>query len=207
MTSDVALIVGEIVEKGGLRGSVGMRVLDLGGGTGVLRDPLQCLGYRYFNVDIQQFHNGEPSVVADAHALPFLDGTFHLAVSKDSLEHFLRPWIALQEVHRVLIAGGLLALWVPFMHPFHGNDLYRYSPLGLQHLLTGFEILSIRSPRWIFTILALPVVGLLKRVGMGFLERPIKRLAAWMDDMTLRGRRRPTGFAAVYLVMARKSGS
>jgi len=45
-------------------------VLDLGGGKGMLRRPLIDRGYRYFNLDIQGFGNGEPSIVGDGRGLP-----------------------------------------------------------------------------------------------------------------------------------------
>jgi SAM-dependent methyltransferase len=104
--------------------------LDLGGSKGMLRQPLQERGYRYINLDIKHLENGEPSLIGDAHRLPFKDAAVDMVVSKDTLEHFLDPWGVAQEVYRVLNVGGQFIIWVPFMHPFHGDDFYRYSPLG-----------------------------------------------------------------------------
>lgn len=42
--------------------------LDLGGGRGLLRPLLEKLGYRYLNLDVQRFMNGDPTVLGDAHA-------------------------------------------------------------------------------------------------------------------------------------------
>ncbi len=81
-------------------------VLDLGGGRGSLRDPITRLGYRYINLDIQRFQDKDPSLIADAHVMPFTDSTFQLVISKDTLEHFLDPWKVVKEVHRVLREGG-----------------------------------------------------------------------------------------------------
>ncbi|MDI6631230.1 MAG: class I SAM-dependent methyltransferase, partial [Thermoanaerobacteraceae bacterium] len=123
------LITPELIVSGG-----GI-ALDLGGGRGGLRQPLEKLGYRYLNLDIQRFNERNPDLIGDAHQLPFKDSVFQAVISKDSLEHFAEPWKVVREVHRVLKDGGYFVIWVPFMHPFHGDDFYRYTPLGLQHLL------------------------------------------------------------------------
>jgi SAM-dependent methyltransferase len=132
-------------------------VIDLGGNKGMLRQPLQERGYHYINLDIKHLGNGEPSLIGDAHRLPFKDAAVDLVVSKDTLEHFVDPWGVMQKVHRVLNVGGKLIIWVPFMHPFHGDDFYRYSPLGLEHLLRDFEVVTFESPLWLFTVVGLAV--------------------------------------------------
>jgi SAM-dependent methyltransferase len=144
----------------------------------MLRRPLEERGYQYINLDIRRFGNGEPSVTGDAHRLPFKDATLDILVSKDTLEHFLEPWIVVKEVHRVLKEGGRLFIWVPFMHPVHGDDFYRYSPLGLRHLLRHFELVALESPLWVFTAVGFAVIEACKRMRLGFLEWPIRRIYA-----------------------------
>lgn len=179
-------------------------LLDLGGGRGTLRYPLEKLGYRYINIDMQLFPNGEPSLISDAHSLPFKDTSFDVVVSKDTLEHFLQPWAVVREIHRVLKDGGQFILWVPFMYPFHGDDVYRYSPLGLRHLLDNFEIILFESPLWVFTVVGLAGVEALKRLHLGFTERPIKQLCGWLDRCFTRRRNAPASFAPAYRVVACK---
>jgi len=140
--------------------------LDLGGGRGNLREPLEKLGYSYVNLDTRKFDNGEPTVVGDAHAMPFENASFDLVVSKDTLEHFDQPWTVVKEVYRVLKPGGLFIIWVPWMHPFHGDDFYRYSPLGLQHLLREFDIILFDSPLWVFTVVGSAVTEATKRLRL-----------------------------------------
>jgi hypothetical protein len=77
------------------------------------------------------------------------------------------PWVAVKEVHRVLKEGGKFIIWVPFMHPFHGHDFYRYSPLGLRHLLGDFELVASERPFWVFTVVGLTVIEALKRMHLG----------------------------------------
>jgi SAM-dependent methyltransferase len=179
------------------------RALDLGGGRGELRAALESRGYEYVNVDLGPAGRG--AVGGDAHRLPFASGSFDLVVSCDSLEHFTDPGSAVREVRRVLTDGGSFVIWVPFLHPFHGTDYYRYTPLGLRLLLDrgGFTVQAIRAPLWVFSVLAQAVVAVLSRVGMAGVEHALERGAAWLDGRSARFRRPEASFAAAYLVLAR----
>jgi SAM-dependent methyltransferase len=181
--------------------------LDLGGGRGELARSLGDRGYRYANVDLRPAGRG--GVAGDAERLPFGDRTFDLVVSSDSLEHFPAPDAALREARRVLREDGRLVVWVPFMHPFHGDDLYRYTPLGLRFLLegAGFRVDSIDAPLSVASFLAQVVATLLRRIRLGMLERPIERAAAWLDGMLFARGGGRLGFAAAYLVTAHPGGS
>lgn len=180
-------------------------VLDLGGGKGTLQQPLAKLGYQYVNLDAQHRRNGQPTVMGDAHTLPFMDAAFDLVVSKDTLEHFLQPWAAIKEVYRVLKPDGLFLIWVPFMHGFHGDDFYRYTPLGLRYLLSDFEIVSFESPLSVFTVIGLIVIEITKRIHLGFLDPLLKRICYRLDRVIMRYQRGPSSIAAGYRIVARKS--
>ena len=197
MSSDTHLIL-EAIPSG-----IGV-VLDLGGSKGMLRQPLQERGYHYINLDIKDFGNGEPSLVGDAHRLAFKDASVDLVVSKDTLEHFLEPWVVVKEVYRVLKVDGQFIIWVPFMHPFHGDDFYRYSPLGLRHLLRDFELVAFESPLWVFSLLGLAMIETLKRAHLGFAEQMIKRMCHSLDHLFTRDQKRPASFAVAYRIVASK---
>jgi len=181
-------------------------VLDLAGGRGTLRQSLETLGYSYVNADIACYGAGEPSLIGDAHALPFQDASFDMVVSKDTLEHFIQPWTVVKEVHRLLKDDGRFVIWVPFMHPFHGDDFYRYSPLGLRHLLRDFEIILFESPLQAFTIVGFAGIEMLKRLHLGFIEQPIKQICSSLDRLFIRYQKQKhlASFAAAYLVVACK---
>ena len=51
----------------------------------------------------------------DIHALPFADNTFDLVVHSETLEHVMRPVVALGECRRVLRPGGACAFTVPIV--------------------------------------------------------------------------------------------
>ncbi len=199
MSSDPDLILEVIPPGEGI-------ALDLGGGTGLLRQPLRARGYRYINLDLRPAAHGEPTVIGDAHALPVGDGTLSLVVAKETLEHFSDPSLVLEEVWRVLRPGGRLVIFVPFLHPFHGDDFYRYSPLGLRHLLRRFDIERLDAPLWFFTLLGLAAAEGLQRLGVGGIERPIRRASRWLDERFARRGGSPPALAAAYRVVAHKPG-
>lgn len=178
--------------------------LDVGGGRRILRADVEGRGYKYINLDIRRFGNGQPTVVGSAHELPFRAEVFDLVISKDSLEHFLEPWQAVNEVHRVLKPGGLFVIWVPFMHGFHGDDAYRYTPIGICHLLRDFEIVRLESPLWVFSLLTLILSAPLVRLRLHSVVSLMRWIAAWLDLLFTRGDSRPRSLAVPYRVVARK---
>jgi len=52
-------------------------------------------------------------IVADVHELPFDDGRFDVVISKETLEHFLSPFIALWEINRVSKMGARFVHYIP----------------------------------------------------------------------------------------------
>lgn len=180
------------------------KALDLGGGSGELHAPLAARGYEYVNLDLDP--SGPGAVKGDAHDMPFPEHSFAVVVSSDSLEHFHAPVTALREVRRVLEPGGLLVVWVPFLHPFHATDYYRYTPLGLRHLLdqAGLRCVSIEAPLGLFSIWGQSLVAILQRIGLGRIERVIETVAARLDHLTRSLLRTGLGYAPFYRVVARK---
>jgi SAM-dependent methyltransferase len=197
MSSDAGFIL-DVIPSG-----VGC-VLDLGGNRGMLRPWLEQRGYHYINLDICHFEHGEPSLLGDAHFLPFKTGSFDMVISKDTLEHFINPWMAVSEVYRILKEGGMFVVWVPFMHPFHETDYYRYSPLGLQYILRDFKIVRFESPLWVFTIFGMAAIELLKRVKLEVLVSPLMNACTWLDRSCTRHRKAPAAFCPAYRIVAQK---
>lgn len=199
MSADPRWVLEVIPEGNGL-------ALDLGGGRGAIGPAVKAKGYNYINLDIRRFENGQPTVLGSAHELPFRDCVFDLVISKDSLEHFLEPWKAVAEVHRVLKSGGLFVIWVPFMHGFHGDDTYRYTHIGLRYLLRDFTITRLESPLWIFSLLGLIASAPLGRLGLYPVASFIHRAAAWLDSLFTRRNPQPRSLAVAYRIIAIKNG-
>jgi SAM-dependent methyltransferase len=79
--------------------------------------------------------------IEDVHALTFEDATVGTVVCLETLEHVADPIRAVSEMHRVLRAGGLLAISSVMFFPIHEHpwDLWRFTPQGFERLLEPFE--------------------------------------------------------------------
>lgn len=105
------------------------KVLDLACGAGFLTIAGRLLGYDIVGMDSSEqmmkeaercsAEAGVPSdfVLADAHSMPFEDGSFRCVIIRNSLWAFDDPGKVLEESRRVLSDGGILMIidaeWIP----------------------------------------------------------------------------------------------
>jgi len=80
-------------------------------------------------------------ICLDAHAIPFIDGSFDAIVAQAVLEHVVDPAQCVREFHRVLRPGGLVYAETPFMQQVHmgAYDFTRFTLLGHRRLFRQFE--------------------------------------------------------------------
>ncbi len=73
--------------------------------------------------------------------------TFDIIVCTEVLEHTLQPFLAVNEMHRLLKSEGLLLMTTPFDFRIHGPlpDCWRFTVHGLKALLKDFEIVEING--------------------------------------------------------------
>lgn len=109
------------------------------------------------------------TVVGDALALPYGDGTFDCVIASEILEHISDDETAIAELIRVLKVGGTLAVTVPRWFPervcwwlsddYHSNEgghvrIYRGSELRAKFLRAGLTLThthhahGLHSPFW-----------------------------------------------------------
>lgn len=60
------------------------------------------------------------------------------------------------------------------------------------------------NPQWVFTVLGLAIVEVLKRLRLNFLENPIKSLCYMLDGYFTRRQTRPASFANAYRILAKR---
>ena len=102
-------------------------VLDLGCGPRDQAVPIMSLGHNYVGIDYSSSH---ADILGDAHSLPFLGGSFDFVFSFAVLEHFHNPFLALQEIGRVLKPGGIMCGTVSQGEPFH-SSYFHHTVWGL----------------------------------------------------------------------------
>lgn len=96
----------------------GERVLDVGTGTGVVAEAAAAAGGSVVGIDpslgmlgiARELRDEIPVAAAQAIDLPFRDRTFDVVTAGFVLAHFARPETALYDLHRVMRAGGRLAV-------------------------------------------------------------------------------------------------
>lgn len=120
------------------------RILVVGGakiGSGanaLYEDPsLDVIGTDVFSSD-------NTVLVADAHKLPFVDGSFDGVWIQAVLEHVLEPANVASEIHRVLREDGLVYAETPFMQQVHERayDFTRFTQSGHRWLFRNFSEIS-----------------------------------------------------------------
>jgi SAM-dependent methyltransferase len=88
--------------------------------------------------------------IEDIHALSFEDDSVGTVVCLDTLEHVANPIKALQEIHRVLKPGGLVAMSSVMFFVIHAHpwDYWRFTPEGFALLLDPFESKLVLANGW-----------------------------------------------------------
>lgn len=142
----------------------GARILDVGGGLrvdesrGNVIDPnrawikplLEHVTYEVMD-PVPTYH---PDFVGDVKDIPRPDASFDAVVCLAVLEHVDKPWVAMDEMHRVLKPEGKLFMYVPFLYPYHAmpgyyGDYFRYTEDGIRSLCSNFEsveLILVRGP-------------------------------------------------------------
>jgi len=110
--------------------------IEIGGSEGSVRKILETFGVDY------KVAPNYPEI--DIHHLPYKDNSFDFLILDQVLEHVEKPWIAVEEVFRVLKPGGICIATAPFLYGYHPSpkDYFRYTPDGWRSLFSKFEILE-----------------------------------------------------------------
>lgn len=107
-----------------LAGATGLRVLDVGAGSGDIAAELDADGHDVLGLDVSPQAVGlaarrHPGLRFGAHSAeelpwPVGDGSLDLVVAFEVIEHLLRPRRLLEGAHAALCTGGAIALTTPY---------------------------------------------------------------------------------------------
>jgi len=87
----------------------------------------------------------DTQLIADAHDIPFADGSFDAVFAIAVLEHVADPFRCIFEIQRVLVPGGHVYSVTPFMQQVHMGryDFTRFSAMGHRRAFRWFD--EVRS--------------------------------------------------------------
>lgn len=96
-------------------------------------------GHHYTGLDAEGGANVD--VVGDAYELPFANNSFDLVVSGNLLEHLAMPYLAVQEMKRVVRKNGYVIIIAPYSIHEHKYplDYFRFLPDAFREFLFGLE--------------------------------------------------------------------
>jgi SAM-dependent methyltransferase len=79
--------------------------------------------------------------VLDVQRLDVPGGVVGTAILLETLEHVEKPWLALEELHRVLAPGGVVLISSVMLFPIHlfPDDYWRFTASGFRSLLAPFD--------------------------------------------------------------------
>jgi SAM-dependent methyltransferase len=123
---------------------------DVGAGAQPFRDLVRP-EVKYLAIDIEdaetQFGYRTPDTrYFTGSVLPLADAEADTVLCTETLEHVLEPSAFLRELRRILAPAGRLVLTVPFAARWHfvPQDYWRFTPSGLEHLLTQAGFCEVR---------------------------------------------------------------
>lgn len=138
-----------------------------------------------------------PDIVGDIHNLPFADNSKEAILCLAVLEHVENPIRAVEELHRSLMPGGRLLIYVPFLYYYHAHegyygDYWRFTYDTLKMFSKKFSQHEIKEVR-------LPVETLVRLTPLGRYAIPIW-VAGKLDTILYKkGSRQVAGYY-LYLV-------
>lgn len=143
-------------------------VVDLGGKRqnkrGTFRPPESAaLFWWYINLDMST----HPDMYADVKKTPLPANSVDCVLCTEVLEHLPDPQACVDEMHRLLRAGGLVLASVPFFYPVHADpyDFQRFTEDGLRHLFREFKTVEVHRMGGYTGVL-----GLLLEIGIDGIE-------------------------------------
>jgi SAM-dependent methyltransferase len=132
-----------------------MRVLDIGKSMREDFNKIKCKEIKTLDINI---FDDYPDIQLDLSEEVEIEKTelyerFDVIICLAVLEHVYNPFIAIQNLKKMLTHNGIIFGYVPFLYHYHAprdlyfQDYYRYSKDGLAYLLKDFKDIKIYPVR------------------------------------------------------------
>ncbi len=118
-----------------------LRVLDVGGRIQPYRPLVEDRLEQYVAIDPQM--EGLLDVVAAGEGIPFSENTFDIVFCTQVLGYVSDPSKVINEMHRVLLPGGVLILSAPALFPQHHDERWRFLREGYSVLMKPFSVIEV----------------------------------------------------------------
>lgn len=115
-------------------------VLDLGAKSNRDKELIESLGANYLAIEINA---PDAMLLGDAHAIPLIDQSVDVVMCMSVFEHLKNPFLAAQEIKRILKPGGHLIGIVGFLEGVHGlphGSYFHHSYFGIYTVLTATDL-------------------------------------------------------------------
>ena len=129
-----------VLAKSGVTGGTVLEV----GGRGFPREKVFD-PERFTYLDLDLADTGPGTVIGDITGCPEIpDDSYDVVLSVDVFEHIDKPWLAGEEIVRILRPGGLVYTSTLFSWRYHPCpiDYWRYTPEALESLMVGLETID-----------------------------------------------------------------
>ena len=162
-------------------------VIDLGGKRSGKRGTFQPSEHQadmwlYINLDLQT----SPNLFADVTKTPLKTQIADSIICTEVLEHLPAPQACVDEMHRLLLDGGVVFASAPFFYPVHADpyDFQRFTEDGIRHLFRDFKLVEIHRMGGYVGVLGLIVeLGI---SGMGentYFDKLMRWLMKWISRL------------------------
>jgi ubiquinone/menaquinone biosynthesis C-methylase UbiE len=163
--------------------NAGLRILDVGCGTGAMLDELASFGSvtgADFAPEALAFCRARgdhyPLARADIRCLPFADNSFDVITAMDIIEHIDNDKAALMELHRVLKPGGRVFATVPAFQSLwseHDEALHHYRRYTAPQFKDLFQRVGFTVGKMSYTITSLfPLIWTYRQISKRLPKRP-----------------------------------
>jgi len=162
-------------------------VIDLGGKRSGKRGTFQPPEHQadmwlYINLDLQT----SPNLFADVTKTPLKTQMADSIICTEVLEHLPNPQTCVDEMHRLLLDGGVVFASVPFFYPVHADpyDFQRFTEDGIRHLFRDFKLVEVHRMGGYIGVLGLIVeLGISGMEENTYFDKLMRWLMKWISRL------------------------